>query len=154
MRLKISRSKNSASFYVTKTVYINGKEKTQTVEKLGTYAELSKIHDDPYEWAKQYVAELNEKEKEQKREVIIMRKQSKLISKNKQTSFNGGYLFLQDIYHKLGIQDICKDISNRYKFTFDIDCILSRLLYGRILFPSSKLNTLKLSKNLLEQPNF
>ena len=154
MRLKISRSKNSASFYVTKTVYINGKEKTQTVEKLGTYAELSKIHDDPYEWAKQYVAELNEKEKEQKREVIIMRKQSKLISKNKQTSFNGGYLFLQDIYHKLGIQDICKDISNRYKFTFDIDCILSRLLYGRILFPSSKLNTLKLSKTLLEQPNF
>ena len=36
MRLKISRSKNSASFYVTKTVYIDGKEKTITVEKLGT----------------------------------------------------------------------------------------------------------------------
>ena len=63
MRIKISRSKNSASFYVTKTVYINGKEKTQTVEKLGTFAELSIIYDDPYEWAKQYVAELTEKEK-------------------------------------------------------------------------------------------
>ena len=154
MRLKISESKNSKSFYVIRSTYKNGKHSSEVVEKLGTYAELSKIHADPYEWAKQYVAELNEKEKEQKREVIIMRKQSKLISKNKQTSFNGGYLFLQDIYHKLGIQDICKDISNRYKFTFDIDCILSRLLYGRILFPSSKLNTLKLSKTLLEQPNF
>ena len=148
MRLKISESKNSKSFYVIRSTYKNGKHSSEVVEKLGTYAELSKIHADPDEGAKQYVAELNEKEKEQKREVIIMRKQSKLISKNKQTSFNGGYLFLQDIYHKLGIQDICKDISNRYKFTFDIDCILSRLLYGRILFPSSKLNTLKLSKTL------
>ena len=80
MRLKISESKNSKSFYVIRSTYKNGKHSSEVVEKLGTYAELSKIHADPYEWAKQYVAELNEKEKEQKREVIIMRKQSKLIS--------------------------------------------------------------------------
>ncbi len=36
MRLTISRSKNSASYYVIKTIYINGKEKTEIVEKLGT----------------------------------------------------------------------------------------------------------------------
>lgn len=154
MRLKISRSKNSASYYVTKTVYINGKEKTQTVEKLGTHAELLKEHDDPEAWAREYIKELNKLEKEQKREVIITRKQSKLITKDMQTSFNGGYLFLQDIYHKLGLQKICKDISSKYKFTFNLDSILSRLIYGRILFPSSKLNTLKLSKSLLEQPDF
>jgi hypothetical protein len=40
MRLQISRSKNSASFYVIKTVYIDGKEKTIIVEKLGTYDQL------------------------------------------------------------------------------------------------------------------
>jgi hypothetical protein len=40
VRLKVSKSKNSASFYVTKTVYIDKKEKTITVEKLGTEASL------------------------------------------------------------------------------------------------------------------
>ena len=40
MRLKVSRSKNAASLYVTKTVYENKKQRTVTVEKLGTEKEL------------------------------------------------------------------------------------------------------------------
>ena len=73
MRLKVSRSKNSASLYVIKTVYENKKERTITVEKLGTEKELRKKLDgqDPYEWAKAYIEELNKKEKEEKRQVII-----------------------------------------------------------------------------------
>lgn len=156
MRLKISRSKNSASFYVTKTVYIDKKEKTITVEKLGTEAELrEKLNgQDPYEWAKAYIAELNEKEKEQTRDVLVRFNQSEQIKKDVQVSFNGGYLFLQQLYHQLGLHRICREISGRYKFTFDLDGIFSRLIYGRILFPSSKLNTFQESKRLLEQPAF
>lgn len=156
MRLKVSRSKNSASYYVTKTVYIDKKEKTITVEKLGTESSLrEKLNGhDPYEWAKEYVAELNRKEKEERRQIIIKRKQSKLIPKNEQQSFNGGYLFLQQLYHQLKIDQICNYISEKYKFTFNLNTILSRLIYGRILFPTSKLNTFQLSKTLLEQPNF
>ena len=52
------------------------------------------------------------------------------------------------------LHKICKEISHRYKFTYNLDSILSRLIYGRILFPSSKLNTYQESKNLLEQPDF
>jgi len=156
MRLKISRSKNSASFYVTKTVYIDKKEKTITVEKLGTEAELrEKLKgQDPYEWAKAYIAELNEKEKQQTRDVLVRYNQSEQIKKDVQVSFNGGYLFLQQLYHQLGLHKICQEISGRYKFTFDLDAILSRLIYGRILFPSSKLTTFQESKRLLEQPIF
>ncbi|SYZ79395.1 Hypothetical protein TART1_2248, partial [Trichococcus shcherbakoviae] len=56
MRLKVSKSKNAASFYVTKTIYENGKERTITVEKLGTEKELREKLDgqDPYAWAKTY----------------------------------------------------------------------------------------------------
>ena len=73
MRLKVSKSKNSASFYVIKTVYEGKKERTVTVEKLGTEADLRKKLNgaDPYEWAKNYVKELNEKEKEQTREILL-----------------------------------------------------------------------------------
>lgn len=156
MRLKVSKSKNAASFYVTKTIYVGKKQKTITVEKLGTETSLrEKINGkDPYEWAKEYVTELNRKEKENKRQVIIKRYQSKLINKGEQHAFNGGYLFLQQLYHQLGLHKICKDIFSRHKYKFDLDTILSRLIYGRILFPSSKLNTFEESKHLLEQPPF
>lgn len=39
-------------------------------------------------------------------------------------------------------------------FEYDLDAILSRLLYGRILFPSSKLSSYEQSKRLIEQPAF
>lgn len=156
MRLKVSRSKNSASLYVTKTAYIDKKEHTITVEKLGTETELrEKLNGaDPYEWAKEYIKELNEKEKEQTRTILVPFEQSKIISKYEQRSFNGGYLFLQKIYHELRLHKICKEISQKYKFDFDLNSILSRLTYGRVIFPSSKLATYELSKKFIEQPNF
>lgn len=157
MRLQISKSKNAASFYVTKSVYDKGKRTSKVVEKLGTYDELkNKLGDkDPYEWAKEYVAELTRLEKEGKEPVAIAEySPSKLIDSNIQRTFNGGYLFLQQIYYTLGLHKICDEISDKYKFTFDLNSIISRLCYGRILFPASKLATNQLSQKFIEQPNF
>ena len=39
-------------------------------------------------------------------------------------------------------------------FKYDLNEILSRLVYGRILYPASKLSTYRLSQNLLETPSF
>ena len=154
MRLQVVESKNAKSLYVVKSIYENGKRSSKVVEKLGTYEDLSKIHDDPIAWGKAYAKKLTEDEKKAKQDVLIKKSQSKLIDKNLQSSFNGGYLFLQKIYHQLGLDKICRDISNNYKFTYNLDSILSRIIYGRILFPSSKLNTYQESKKLIEQPDF
>ncbi|OEF97205.1 IS1634 family transposase [Desulfuribacillus alkaliarsenatis] len=156
MRLQIVNSKNAASLYVVKSIYENGKRSSKVVEKLGTVASLEKKLNgqDPIEWARKYVEELNRKEKEEKREVLVKYSPSKLINKGEQRSFNGGYLFLQKIYYELGLHKICKEISIKYKFDFDLNSILSRLIYGRVIFPSSKLATYELSKKFIEQPNF
>jgi len=156
MRLQIVNSKNAASLYVVKSIFENGKHSSKVVEKLGTYTELLKTLDgeDPIDWAKKYVDELTKKEKEENREVLVKYSPTKLIYKGEQRYFNGGYLFLQKIYHELGLHKICKEISQKYKFDFDIDSILSRLIYGRVIFPSSKLATYELSKSFIEQPNF
>ena len=156
MRLKISKSKNSSSLYVIKSYRDNGKNTSKIVEKLGTYDELLKKLDgqDPIEWANQYIEELNNKEKEQTREVIVKYLPTKPIDKNLQLSFNGGYLFLQKIYYELELNKICKEISEKHKFDFDLNSILSRLVYSRIIFPSSKLATYQLSSKFIEQPNF
>ena len=156
VRLQVVNSKNASSFYVVKSIYENKKRTSKVVEKLGTETELRKKLNgqDPYEWAKAYVEELNKKEKEEKREVLVKYSPAKQITKDEQRSFNGGYLFIQKIYHEVGLHKICKEISSKYKFTFDLDSILSRLIYGRIIYPSSKLATCKLSKKFIEQPKF
>lgn len=77
---------------------------------------------------------------------------SKLIDKNVRQSCNAGYLFLQDIYYSLGIDKICSAISDKYKFDYDLNDILSMLVYSRILAPGSKMSSLESSKEFLEQP--
>lgn len=156
MRLQIVNSKNAASLYVVKSIYEGGRRSSRIVEKLGTYAALEKRlnGEDPIEWANRYVSELNKNEKEEKREILVKYSPTKIIDKGEQRSFNGGYLFLQQIYHELELHKICKEITTKYKFDFDLNSILSRLLYSRVLFPSSKLATFQLSKNFIEQPHF
>ena len=156
MRLQISKSKNASSLYVTKSIYVNGVSTSKVVEKLGTYDELKeKLNgEDPIEWAKAYVAELTRKEKEEKREVMVRYSPAKQIAKDEQKTFNGGYLFLQQIYHQLGLSKISKVISDKYKFTYNLDSVLSRLVYSRIIFPASKLATCEQSRLFMEQPEF
>ena len=156
MRLQIVKSKHAQSLYVVKSVYHNKKRTNKVIEKLGTYEQLKKklISEDPIEWAKKYVQELNKQDNENTRNILVKYSPNKIIEKNIQNSFNGGYLFLEQIYYALGLNNICKSISQKYKFQYDLDSILSRLIYGRIIFPASKLATNDLAKKFIEQPNF
>lgn len=76
------------------------------------------------------------------------------MTMNERKVFNGGYLALSKIYHQFGISGICKDISSRYGFEYDLDNILSRLIYTRVLFPGSKLSSHTESGRFIEQPKF
>lgn len=155
MRLQIIKSKNAQSLYVVKSVYRNKKRTNKVVEKLGTYEKLKQnLNEDPIEWAKKYVEELNKQEKTGTRNVLVKYNPSKIIEKNQQTFFNGGYLFLEKIYYQLGLNGICNEITDKYRFKYDLSDILSRLIYSRIIYPSSKLATFELSKKYIEQPNF
>ena len=155
MRLQIIKSKNAQSLYVVKSVYRNKKRTNKVVEKLGTYEKLQQnLNEDPIEWAKKYVEELNKQEKTGTRNVLVKYNPSKIIEKNQQTFFNGGYLFLEKIYYQLGLNGICNEITDKYRFKYDLSDILSRLIYSRIIYPSSKLATFELSKKYIEQPNF
>lgn len=71
-----------------------------------------------------------------------------------QRCFNGGYLFLQDIYYQLGLDRISKAVSKKHNFQYNLNSILSRLIYTRILYPSSKLGTFEDSHKFIEQPDF
>jgi len=157
MTLSKSESKNATSLYVTKSFREKGVTTSRVIEKLGTVAELQKkLGDgvDVIKWAEDYVKELTQKDKDGRREIIIKYSPAKQVEKGRQRLYSGGYLFLQRIYHELGIDKICKKITVKYKFDFNLNSILSRLIYGRIIHPASKLSTYEQSKNLLEHPDF
>ncbi|MBQ2918484.1 MAG: IS1634 family transposase, partial [Bacteroidales bacterium] len=103
--------------------------------------------------AKKYVAELTAAEKESNKKVIVEYSPTDFIQKNEQRSYNGGYLFLQKIYHELGLDYICKKLEKKHKNKYDLSEILSMLLYTRVLYPGSKLSSLEDAKRLIEQPS-
>ena len=157
MKLTVSKSKNSASFYVQKTIRKeSGAVTTVTVEKLGNLDEVRTKAGgkDPYVWAQEYVNELNRKEYEQQKSVIVSYSPTKLLKKGEQKAYNCGYLFLQDIYYSLGLHKICRTIRSRHLFEYDLNDILSKLIFTRILYPSSKKASNKKARLFLEQPSF
>jgi transposase len=156
VRLKKTVSKNSISLQIIKSTYEQGKHSSKVVERLGNLEQIAQAHPgiDPMVWAQSHLDELNAAEKVANREVITQFNPAKRIGKDVQRRFGGGYLFLQDIYTDLGLSDICKRIATRHKFTFDLDEILSRLVFGRILEPGSKRSTHKFSQTLIEPASF
>ncbi|MDN6639591.1 MAG: IS1634 family transposase [Tetragenococcus sp.] len=155
MRVQVSKSKNSESLYISKAVRIDGKSTSKVVERLGTLEEVKQKAQgqDPYEWARERAQVLTEQEKNQAREVLVKFSPHKQIPANQQVSFNGGYLFLQQLYYQLGLDKICATIQSQYKTTFDLNAVLSQLIYSRILFPGSKLRAFHKKDKYLETPS-
>ena len=157
MRLSLVKSKNAIQFYVIKSFRnSNGKNTSKIIEKLGNLEEVTKKANgqDPVQWAKEYINTLNEKEKNESLDIIAKFSPSTQIPKDVQNSYNGGYLFLQDIYYSLGLDKICNDISAKYRIKYDLNSVLANLIYTRIIEPSSKLSAFETAKSFLEQPNF
>ena len=79
---------------------------------------------------------------------------NKLMDYNKQKLFSGGYLFLQSIYYSLKLDSVCRKIKSRHKFEYDLNAILSDLIYTRVLEPSSKGSSFRAAKQFLEPPTY
>ena len=155
MRLKISKSKNTSLFYIIKDYTKNGKRSTKVVKRIGNLDEVKKLagNQNYKDWLKEYVKKYNDEHC--KKEIITIKKNNKkIIESNVNNSFNVGYLFLEKLYNDLKIKDICNQIQSQYKFEFDLNEVLSYLVFARIIYPSSKLETFKQCQNFIEQPKF
>lgn len=154
MKLTCSKSKNAATYYIQKSVRMGNKTTSKMVERLGSIEEIkARCGDaDPIEWAKEYVKKLTMEERESRQGVLIKHSASKLIDKDVPRSANVGYLFLQNIYYSLGLHKICSEISERYKYNYNLNDILSLLVYSRIIAPGSKRSSLRQAQDFLEKP--
>lgn len=156
MYISTSKSKNVTIYYVCKSFRKEGGTTSKRVETLGTIEDIRRRcgDSDPIEWAHNYARELTEKDKAGQRAITVSLRPGLPMVTNERKVFNGGYLALSKIYHQLGINGICNDISSRYGFEYDLDNILSRLIYTRVLSPGSKLSSYLESRHFIEQPKF
>lgn len=156
MYISTSKSKNVTIYYVCKSFRKNGATSSKRIETLGTIDDIRSRcgNSDPIEWARNYARELTEKDKAEQRAVTLSLRPGLPMTMNERKVFNGGYLALSKIYHQLGISGICNSISSKYGFEYDLDNILSRLIYTRVLFPGSKLSSHTESGRFIEQPKF
>lgn len=161
MKITTSKSKNSESFYISKG-YINdkGTSTSVVVRKLGTLTELLNEHgptrDDVMAWAKEEarLETLKYKEERNNKAVQITFHADRQLEFNKQTFYRGGYLYLQPIYYGLQLSKTCRKLKAKYKFQYDLNAILSDLIYARILEPTSKRSTYKVASEFLEKPSY
>ena len=156
MRLGWTKTKYSVSYYVQKTIYVDGKNKSLVVRRLGSEKYIRDTYGvvDAKAWAKEQVRLMNEAEKEDSASFNIELCAGTDLALDAQHCFNGGYLFLQQVYYELGLDRICAMIRTRHGFSYNLNSILSRLVYTRILYPASKLSSYKDSGRFIEQPDF
>ena len=156
MRLGWAKTKYSVSYYAKKTIYVDGKSKDLVIKRFGSEKQICEKYGvtDAKAWAREQVRLMNEAEKQDAAKFNIELCAGTDLVMDEQRRFNGGYLFLQDIYYELGLHRICRAISGRHLFEYDLNNILSRLIYTRILYPSSKKSSFEDSKRFIEQPSF
>ena len=161
MRVTTSKSKNAESFYISKG-FINDKGVSTSVivRKLGTLKDLLPEHgptrDDVMAWAKEEarLETLKYKQERENKSIQITFHADRQLDYGKQSFFHGGYLFLQSVYYQLQMNKICRKLKQKYKFKYDINAILSGLIYTRVLEPCSKRSSYKAASEFLEKPSY
>jgi len=159
MYAAITGTGNNKSVYIMQSYRKeNGKTSTRIFRKLGRLDELlERFADDKakmMEWAKLEAAKDTKEYSAKSANVSVVLSQTEYIPKDEERSFNVGYLFLKKICSQLRIDNICRNIRNRHKFSYDVQAILTDLIYARILSPSSKLSSYSYCHALMEPPKY
>lgn len=159
MYLSVDGKGSARALYIKQSFHRgNGKNSTKVLKKLGKYDDLIKEFNGDkeklMEWGKKKVAEETQAFSEGHGPFQLSLYPDALIAKDQDHSYGVGYLFLQQLCTDLRIDNICRNIRRRHRFSYDIEAILTDLIYARILAPASKLSSYEYCRHLLEPPKY
>lgn len=159
MYVSITGNKGNQDVYIKQSYRKdNGKTSSRIYKKLGKYNTLleqfSGNEKELMDWAKKEAEKETLAYNQQKEKVSLSLSPLARIPLDEERVFNIGYLFLQKICCELRMDNICRNIRNHHKFSYDFQAILTDLIYTRILAPSSKLSSYKYCHSLLEPPKY
>lgn len=159
MYIAVTGSKNNKDVYIYQSFRReDGKSSSRIYKKLGKYNTLLEQFGGDKEklmiWAKDEAAKETKLYNQHNGKVIVEFSQAARIPVNESRSFQVGYLFLQTLCTELRLDRICRTIKSRHHFKYDLNAILTDLVYARILSPASKLGSYEFCQTLLEPPKY
>lgn len=159
MYITVTGSNNNKDVYINQSYRKeNGKSSSRIYKKLGKFntllEEFSGDQEKMMAWAKEEAKKETELYNQRNGKVIVEFSKAACIPKDEIRSFHIGYLFLQSLCTQLRFDKICRAIKSRHKFKYDLNAILTDLIYARVLSPASKLGSYEFCQTLLEPPKY
>ena len=159
MYVSITGNKGNQDVYIKQSYRKdNGKTSSRIYKKLGKYndllAQFSGDETAMMDWAKKEAEKETLLYNQRREKVTVSFSPLARIPLDEERLFNVGYLFLQQLCTDLRLDNICRNIRNHHRFTYDSHAILTDLIYARILSPSSKLSSFSYCQSLLEPPKY
>lgn len=161
MKLNYDKKSKNPTYFGQISFRIGNKSTTKNLIRIGKHDELLKDHDDPLQYAMDFVKNWNEEQKKNNKMTVPVniRFDTKLPRNNgvavpPSKLYNVGYFFLQKIYQQLDISGFFKSVEADKKITFDSNLINRFLVISRILWPDSKLGMWEHKNQFYEQPSF
>lgn len=159
MKLYYDKRSKDPIYYAQQGVRNGKKVTTRNVKRFGKHSELLLICDDPLDYVKNEIKKMNDEYRIGKATVEFNINFNEKVSPSDHIAshsnyLNIGYLYLQDIYRQLHLNDFFKEISDHRRITFDCDLINRFLTFARILDPRSKLGTFDNLDTYFEKPDF
>lgn len=136
----------------------NGKTSSRIYKKLGKFNDLlEQFSGDEARmmaWAKEEAKKETLLYRQHNGKVTVAFSQAARIPLDEKRVFPVGYLFLQSLCTQLRLDKICRSIKRRHQFKYDLNAILTDLVYARVLSPSSKLGSYGYCQTLPEPPAY
>ena len=140
MFLKIITKKGVPRLYLYESYYKNGKSTQRCIESLGRLDELRKQFDDPVSHFKK-IAEQRTEEKKTARKTSITIDLASSMGMDEDNLKNAGYAVLKELYKQLELDKFWKGILKKTSIQYDLEAVFRLLVFSRILYPASKLDT-------------
>ena len=150
LKQTLNRQGNIFLSYVQGYRTEDGKVKQKTVKNIGWLKDLEKKYDDPISYFKDLAKQKN---KEEINELIIKDLKIKTIDENSKQK-NLGYCIAKDIYNSFDLHHLLSNYQKNLKIQYNLNDILSFLVYMRIIYPASKKETYENRNLLFEKCDF
>lgn len=159
MKLYYNKNSRDPIYYAQQSIRQGEKTTTRNIKRIGKHSELLKISDDPLEYAKSVIKEMNEEYR------VGMAEFTQTFNLNDaaddtdaaaspSTAANIGYMFLQYIMKDLCLKDFFREKIKDSNVASDCYNINRFLVYSRILNSCSGSGNSKNPNNFYEQPVF
>lgn len=149
MFLRTITIKGVARLYFYESYFENGKTRQKCIESLGRLDELKKQFDDPVSHFRKIAEERTAQQKAAEK-LFIPIDTTLAMDVSEDNLKNVGYAVLKELYKQLELDKFWKNILKKTSIRYDLEAVFRLLVFSRILYPGSKMDTFNNKKVYFE----